>query len=164
MLEFITNNSQKISGEAIPMVLIVIDGVGEGNLGMVTTFCHHDPSTVEASEVLSALHQCDLPKPSVVEVWRFTNSPYLPWESFGLLYLDMTNLSGNASSTQFPLDWKCLCRLLPYSTTEVVLPWEEGEEGLKVYPSFQETPWESSEEEHWMSNPILLSVPSFPPS
>ena len=58
-VEFITNNGQKISGEAIPMVVLVMDGVGEGNLGMVTTFCHHDQAKVEASEVLSALCQCD---------------------------------------------------------------------------------------------------------
>ena len=45
-------------------------------------------------------------------------------------------LLGGALSTQFPLDWLQLCRLLPYSDTNVVLPWEEGEEALKVYPFF----------------------------
>ena len=35
----VSSNGQKISGEAIPMVILVTDGVGEGNLGMVTTFC-----------------------------------------------------------------------------------------------------------------------------
>ena len=76
------------------MVVIATDGVGEGNLGMVTTFCCHDEAKVEASKALSALHQHDLPEPSVVVVMRFTNSPYLPWGSFGFLYLDMTTLWG----------------------------------------------------------------------
>ena len=78
-MEFITNNGQKISREAIAMVIFITDGVGEGYLGMVTTFCHHHQAKVEASEMLSALHQCDSLEPSVVVVWRFTNSPYLPW-------------------------------------------------------------------------------------
>ena len=56
--------------------------------------------------------------------------------SFGFFYLDMTTVSGDASSTQFPLDQLCLCRLLHYSNTEVVLPWEEGEEvkGVSLLP------------------------------
>ena len=117
------------------MVILVTDGVGQGNLSMVTTFSHHDKTKVEASEAVSALHQCNSPEPSVVVVRRFTNSPYLPWGSFGFLYLDVTTLFGGTSSAQFPLDWLHLCKLLPYSDTEVVLP-QEGEEGLKVYPFF----------------------------
>ena len=70
-VEFITNNGQKKSGEAIPMAILVMDGVGEGNLGMVTTFCHHDQTKVEASEALSALCQCDSVEPSVVVVRRY---------------------------------------------------------------------------------------------
>ena len=66
---------QKISEEAIPMAILVIDGVGEGNLGMVTTFCHYDQAKVEASEAPSSLHQHDMPEPSVVVDRRHTNSP-----------------------------------------------------------------------------------------
>ena len=120
-----------------------MDGVGEGNLGMVTTFCHHDQANVEASKALSALYQCDLLEPSVVVVRRCTNSPYLPQGSFGFLYLDVTTLSGGASSSQFPLDQLFQCKLLPYSDTKMVLPREEGEEGLKVYSFFQESLWKS---------------------
>ena len=87
---------------------------------------------VEASEALSAPYQHNSPEQSVVVVRRFTNSPYLPQGSFGFLYLDVTTLSGGTSSTQFPLDQLQLCRLLPYSNTEVFLPWEEGEEGFKA--------------------------------
>ena len=68
-----------------------------------------------------------------MEVHQFTLSPM---GSFGFLYLDMATLSRDTSFAQFPLDWLKLCSLLPYSDTEVVLSWEEGEEGLKVYPFF----------------------------
>ena len=91
-VEFITTNGQNISGEAVPMMILVMDGVGEGNLGMVTTFCHHNQAKVEASKALSALHQHDSPEPSVV-VRRYTNSPYIPWGSFSFLYLEMSTLS-----------------------------------------------------------------------
>ena len=120
-VEFITHNGQKISGEAIPMAVLVTDGVGEGCLSMETTFCYHDQVKVEVSEALSTLHQHVSPEPSVVVVRMFTNSPYLPQGSFGFLYLDVTTLSGGVSSTQFPLDQLHLCRLLPYSATKVVL-------------------------------------------
>ena len=74
-VEFIMNNSQKMSGVAVPMAILVMDGVGEGNLGMVTTFCHHNQAKVEASEVLSALCQCYLPEPSVVLVQSSLTHP-----------------------------------------------------------------------------------------
>ena len=135
-VEFITNNNCNLSGEAVPMVILDMDGVGEGNLGMVTPFCCHNQAKVEAFKALSALCQCDSLEPSVVVVRRYTNSPYIPQGSFSFLYLDISTLSGGTSSTQFPLDQLCLHRLLPYSNTEVVLPWEEGEEELKVYPFF----------------------------
>ena len=138
-----------------------MNGVGEGNLGMVITFCHHNQAKVEASEVLSALYQCDSLEPNVVVVKRLTNSPYLPWGSFGFLYLDVTTLFGG---TSFPLDQLHLCRLLPYSDTKVVLPWEEGEEGLKVYPFFQETLWKSSEKEHCLSIQYYYQFPHCSPS
>ena len=53
---FITCTSQKISGEATPMVISITDGVGEGNMGMVTTFCHNNQAKIEASDALSTLH------------------------------------------------------------------------------------------------------------
>ena len=135
-MEFITSNGQNISGEAIPMVILVTDRVGEGNLGMVTTFCCHDQSNIEASDALSALCQLDLPEPSVVVVRRYTNTPFIPWGFSCPLYLGRSTFPGDASSTQFPLDQLCLCRLLPFSDTEVVLLWEEEEMGLKVLPHF----------------------------
>ena len=76
------------------IAVLVMDGMGEGNLGMVTTFCHHNQVMVEASDVLSALPQHDSLEPGVVVMRRFTNSPYLPQGSFGFLYLDVTTLFG----------------------------------------------------------------------
>ena len=59
-----------------------MDEVGEGNLGMVTTFSCHDQAKVETSKALSALNQCNLLEPSVVVVRRYTNSPYIYKGSF----------------------------------------------------------------------------------
>ena len=129
---FIIHTGWKISGEATPMVILITDGVQEVNLGMVTTFCHHDQAKMEASDALSALCQHDSPEPSVVVVRRYTNTPYIPWGTSHFVHLDVSTLSGDASSAQFPLDWLHLHRLLPFSESKVVLPHEEGEVGLKV--------------------------------
>ena len=131
------------------MVILVTDGLGEGNLGMVTTFCHHDQAKMEASDALSNLYQCDSLEQSVVVVRRYTNTPYIPHGSSCFLYLDVSTLSGGASSMQFSLDWLHLCRLLPYSDTEV---------GMEVFSYFQEALRQSSEDEHHLSDPILLLV------
>ena len=111
----------------------------------------------------SALHQYDLAEPSVVVVRRYTNTPYIPWGTSHFLYLDMSTLSGGASSTQFPLDWLHLHSLLPFSDTEVVLPQGEGEVALKVFPHSWEVLWQTSEEEQCLSDPVLLLVPSSTP-
>ena len=78
-VEFISDGSWKISSEIIPVAVLIINRVEEGSLGMVTTFCHHAQAKVESSEALSTLHQWDSPKPSIVVVKIFANSPYLPW-------------------------------------------------------------------------------------
>ena len=44
------------------MAVLVTDWVGEGNLGMVTAFCHHNQAKIEASKVHLALHQDVLPE------------------------------------------------------------------------------------------------------
>ena len=56
-MEFITSTGWKINSEVIPMTGLVSNWVEERNLGMVTTFCHHDQAKVEPSEVLSTLLQ-----------------------------------------------------------------------------------------------------------
>ena len=101
-VEFFLGGIQKISGEIVPMAILMTNRVKEGNLGMVTTFCHHDQAKVEPSEVLSTLHQQDSPELSVMVVRIFANSPYLPWGSFSSLYLDVTTQSSGALTTQFP--------------------------------------------------------------
>ena len=65
-------------------------------------------------------------------------------------------------TAQFPLDQLCLWQLLPYSPTQVILPCEAEDEELKVYPILQEALWKSSEEDHHLSDPILLSGPPSP--
>ena len=77
-MEFITNNGWMMSGKAVTKVILVTDGVGEGNLGTVTTFYHHNQAKLEDSKALSALCQCDSLEPSVVVVRRYTNSAYIP--------------------------------------------------------------------------------------
>ena len=164
-VQLITSNSQKTSGEIIPMAALVTNRVEEGNLAMVTTFCCHDQAKVGPSEALSTLLQWDSPKPSIVVDKIFTNSPYLPWGSFSLPYLDITTLSVGTLAAHLPLAWLCLCRLLSYSSTQVILPFEKDDKELKVYPFFPEAFWESSEEDHHLSDLVLVSVPpsSFPP-
>ena len=89
--------------------------------------------------------------------------PYIPQGSSCFLCLDMSTLSGGASSTQFLLDQLHLCRLLPYSDTKVFLPQEEAEMGLKVFSHFWEALWQSSEEEHCLSDPIHCQSLCQPP-
>ena len=135
----------------LPWQFLVMDGVGEGKLGIITTFCRSDQAKVEPLDALLTLVQWDWPDPGVVVVKVFTNSPHLPWWSFGSPYLDVTTLSAGTLTTQFPLAQMCLCRLLPYSPTQVILPWQTEGDGLKIYPILMETLWESSEEEHHLS-------------
>ena len=158
--QVITDTNLRSSGEATPTVILITDGVGEENLGMVTIFCHQDQSKMEASHALSALHQHNSPESSVVVIRRYTNTPYIPQKTSWLLYLNVSTLFGGASSIQFPLDHLCIQRLLPYSKTKVLLPCEEGETRFKVYPHTREVLRKSSEEGHWFSDPVLLSIPS----
>ena len=131
----------------------------------MTTFCHHDQAKLEPSEVLSTLLQRDSPKPSIVVVKIFANSPYLSWGVFGFPYLDVTTLAAGTSANQFSLAQVHLCRLLPFSSTQVVLPCEREDEELNVYPFLWEVLWDRSEGNHCLSDPVLLLVPpsSFSP-
>ena len=128
-VEFITDISPRHSDETTPMVVLITDGVEEGHLDKVTIFCHHDQVKMEISDALFTLHQCNFAKPRVVVARRYTNTPYIPWGTSQLLYLNVSTLSRGASSSQFPLDCIHLWRLLSHSRTEVILPHEEGEMG-----------------------------------
>ena len=103
------------------MAVMIANGVGKGDLGMMSTFCSHNQVRMEASEVLTALHQCDLPEPSVFVVRRCINNPFIPQGISRLLYLNVSDLSISASSTQFPLNHLHVWKLLPYLKTEVLL-------------------------------------------
>ena len=104
--------SLMINGEATPMGILITDGVGEGHLGMVTTFCYHNQIKMEASDGLFALHQCDLPKPSVVLVKRYTNTPYIPQGTSTFLYADVGTLSRGTSSMKFSVSLGLKCYFL----------------------------------------------------
>ena len=135
-IEFLTSNGQKISEGAIPMVILATDGVGEGNVGMVTTFCCHDQSMMEASNALSALHQCDSPEPSVVVVRKYISTPYIPLRVLLFPYLDMSTLSGDTSSAQFPLDWLHLHKIAPLLWHQGGLDLRRGRDGVESVSPF----------------------------
>ena len=136
-VKYVTETSLRLSGEAIPMVILSTNGVGKGDLGMVTTFCSHNQVKMEAPEVLVPLHQCKVTEPSVFMVRGYTNTPFI---------LCVTDLPRGASSTQFPLNCLHLQKLLPYYKTEVLLPCEEGRQGTEYTPfpkRFNGNAWKS---------------------
>ena len=142
------------------MAILITNEVIKGDLGMVTTFCSHNQVKMEASEVLTTLHQHDSPEPSIFKVRRYTNTPFIPQGTSRFLYLDVSDLPRGTSSAKFPLNCLHLWKLLPYSKTEVLLPHEEGETGYITYPLYQEVLWKCSEEPCHLSNPVSLSMPS----
>ena len=77
-VEFVTLTCPKKSGEITNMVILITDGVGESDLGMVIVFCHPDQARIEACDALSALHQCNSSELSVVVIRRYSNTPYIP--------------------------------------------------------------------------------------
>ena len=161
-MEFITSRGWKISREAIPMVILVTDGVEEGNLGMVTTLCHNIQAKMEVfwctlypTSAWLAKAKCGcseevhqhslypsrvLPSPlSRCEhsLWGALPPPNSHWT--GYIYIDC--------SPFLTLRWSCLKK-------------REGW-GWNYFPHFWEALWQNSEEEH---NPISLSVPYQSPS
>ena len=54
-MEYVTETGPRLSGEAAPMVILVTDGVGKGDLGKVMTFCSYNQVKMEASEVLTRI-------------------------------------------------------------------------------------------------------------
>ena len=108
---FITKAGRRATNiEIAPLAILVTDGVGEEKLGMITAFWGTDQAKVETSDPFSTLVQWNSPKPCVVVVKVFTNSPHLLWGSFGSPYLDITALSMATLTAQLHLH-----RLLPYS-------------------------------------------------
>ena len=47
-------------------VVLITNGVGEGELGMVTVFCYPSQATIEAHDALLVLGQSDSLEPTVV--------------------------------------------------------------------------------------------------
>ena len=95
----------------------------------------------------------------MVVVRRYSDIPYIPRGMSHSLLSGHRHFLRGIASTQFPLDRLHFCQLLPFSGSEVLLPCEVGEEGLETYPHLPEFLWDSSDEEHHLSNPSFLSVP-----
>ena len=93
----------------------------------------------------------------------FTNLSYFPWGSFSLPFPDVGTLPEGASTIQFSLSWLCLCWLLLYSTTQVILPKEKDGNELMVTPITKEALWVSSVDDHHLSSLVPLSAPTIPP-
>ena len=51
-MEFVTEIGLRLSGEVTPTAILITNGVGKGDLGMVTSFCSHNQIKMEASEAL----------------------------------------------------------------------------------------------------------------
>ena len=153
-VEYVTG--PRLSGEATPMAILFTDGVGKGDLGMVTTFCSCNQVKIEALEVLATLQQHNSPKPRVFVIRRYTNTPFISWGTSRMLYLNVSDLPQGASLAQFPLDSLCLWKVLPYSKTEALLPHEEGEIGYRTYPLSWEILSKHFKEVHCLSNPMAL--------
>ena len=78
------------------MVILVTDGVGESNLGLVTVFCHPNQARMEACDALSALCHCDSSKPCVVVVVkRYSNTPYCYIIFLKFEYISMEEISNS---------------------------------------------------------------------
>ena len=67
-----------MSTEINPLAILVMDGVGEGKLRMITAFCRSDQVKVGPSDALLTLVQQDSPEPGVVVVKVFTNFQWGP--------------------------------------------------------------------------------------
>ena len=138
-VDFTTNSAKKsMSEEIIPMAIFITNGVNEWSLGMETICCHSDQAKVEPLVMLPTLVQWDSHQLAMVVMKIFTNSPYFPWGSFGLLFLDIATLSEGASTIRFPLSQLCLCWLLLHPPTQVIWPKEKEGNELTVIPITKE--------------------------
>ena len=138
-MEFLTLTGLKRSEETTNLVILIINGVGKRDLGMIMVFCHLNQAKIEACDALSALHQCSSSEPSVVVVRRYSITPYILRGMCHPLYLHVGTLSEGASSTQFPLDRLCLHWLIPFTKAEVLLRCEEGKKGWRHTSIFQKS-------------------------
>ena len=77
-MEYVTETSPRLSGEATSMAILITNGLGKGDLGMVMTFCSHNQVKIEALEALAIFHQCNSPEPRVFIMRRYINTPFIP--------------------------------------------------------------------------------------
>ena len=82
-VKYDTETSLRPSGEAAPMAILITDGVGKGDLGIVTTFCSHNQVKMEVFEMFATLHQYNPHESSVFMVRQYTNTLFIPKEPPG---------------------------------------------------------------------------------
>ena len=93
-VECLTLTSLKRSRETTNLVISITNGVREGELGMLTVFCHAHQAKIKACDALSTLDQCNLSELTMVVMSIYSNNPYIPRGTSHSLYLDMGSLSG----------------------------------------------------------------------
>ena len=145
--------------ETTNTVIHISDGVREVDLGMVTVFCQADQARIEACDALFTVCQCDSSELSMVVVRRYSNTHYIPRGISHALYLDMGTFPRGHYFHPISPGQVASVLAIPFSESEVLLPNEVEEEGLKTYPILPEFLCKRSEEEHNVSNPISLSIP-----
>ena len=150
-MEFYHQHQSKDQQGGHLYMILITDGVGEENLGMVTVFCCHNHNKMEASDALAALWQCNSPQPSVVVIRRHTNTPYI-------FYPNISSLSSGTSPSS-PLWTAYTSDGYSNTQTEVLLHHEEGMARFRVYPHTREVLWKGSKEGYHLSDPVLLSIP-----
>ena len=132
----------------------ITNGVGKRDLFLVMVFCHPNQAMMEACDTLSALHQCNSSEPSVVLVWRYSNTPYIPQGTIYLIHLDVSTFSWDVNSVQFPLDRLCLHQLLLLAGLRYFYQAKWGKRGWRCTPVSQ-----SSYGKVWRRN-IIFPIPS----
>ena len=163
-VKFITRSGRKTTCEEIaPMAILVTNGIGEGSLGMATIFLPLWPGksgafscTFNLIPMGLTLSRCsgseDLHQLSLCPMRVF----WLPLPRGNHPFSRHFNHS--ISPTQM-----CLCRLLWYSSTQVILPWEKEGNRLKAIPFLKEALQEGSGEDHCLS-PLYQCQSPPPPS
>ena len=119
------------------MVILITDGDGKGDLGMVTAFCSHNQVKIEASEVFTAICQHDSPMPTVFMVRRYTNTPLISQVTSKLLYLNVSDLPQGTSSGKFPLDYLLLRSNFHILRLKHSYPMKRGRWGTEHIPFLQ---------------------------
>ena len=122
------------------MVILITNGVGESDLGMVMVFCHPDQARREACDALSTLCQYNSSELSVVVIRRYSNTPYIPRGTSCAFYLDMGTFSGGAASAQFLLDRHAFVPATSFQWIRGATATQDGGRGFEDIPPSARVP------------------------